>query len=307
LDRSFLQYECSYQRNFNKFKYNIADESIIKSGYFPLAFDKFKARFKIDLPKSKFDLYISPLIYRKTHDSFKNKLTGYFTGFNIKYLYKRSENVLKIDYGDITLNLNYQNEEFGKIPHMKFLHYLISSNYKFSKVHKISIGMTGVYIHLPERGYLDVEPFVGYWSLFFGSKTFIKKFDLQLACPFVTYEVRHIKDLGNMFWNNIFSIGYYHFIYKDDIVYTERVITFWPIFVDTPRELDISPDIDGILNLKIASGLMYRKFQLTFKFSQLLPVKISKLKKISTSQGDKIKKTERGGSFLGIFLNYNFQ
>ena len=306
LNSSLLLFECSYQRNFNKLKYNITEENIIKSGYIPLAFDKIKAKFKMDLPKSEFGLYVSPLIYIKTHDNFNNKLTGYFIGFDLKYLIKKLETNLQMDYGDISVKLNYQNENFGKIPNMQFLHYFISSNYKFKKVHKFSIGMTGACIHLPERGYLDIEPFVGYWSLFFGSKTFIKKFDMHLTCPFISYEFLLNKALGTLFLGNILSAGYYHFIYKDDIVYTERVITFWPIFLDVPRELDLSPDIDGILNLKLASSLRYRKFQLSFKFCQLLPIRFAKLKKIITPPEDKIEKKERGGSFLEVLLGYNF-
>lgn len=306
LNSSLLLFECSYQRNFNKLKYNITEENIIKSGYISLAFDKIKVQSKVCFPKSEFGLYVSPLIYIKTHDSFNNKLTGYFTGFDFKYLFPKIETNLQMDYGEISVKLNYQDEGFGEISNMQFLHYLISSNYKFKKVHNFSMGMTGAYIHLPERGYLDVEPFVGYWSLFFGSKTFIKKFDMHLTYPFISYEFLLNKAYSTLFWENILSAGYYHFIYKDDIVYTERVITFWPIFLDVPRELDLSPDIDGILNLKLVSSLTYRKFQLSFRFSQLLPIRFAKLKKITISPEDKIEKKERGGTFLEVLLRYNF-
>ena len=299
-------FECSYQRNFNKFKYNIIEENIIKSGYIPLAYDKIKAKFKMGLQNSEIGLYASPLISTKTNDSFNNKLTGYYTGFNFKYLSQKIETTLLMDYGNVSLKLNYQDEGFGKISNIQFLHYLVSSNYKLNKVHKFSVGMTGAYIHLPERGFFDVEPFVGYWSLFFGSKTFIKKLDMHLTCPFISYDFLLNKSFGTLVWENILSTEYYHIIYHNNIIYTDRVITIWPIFQDVPRELDLSPDIDGILNLKLVSSLKYKKIQLSFKFKQLLPIKFSKLKKITTTPDDKIKKKERGGSFLEVLLKYDF-
>jgi len=247
-----------------------------------------------------FQLSFSPIWSRNTDNGFDNKAGGYTCGLAFNPQIKNILLSNQIDYGNISALLKYGEDVYCEINNLQYLHFISSMEYSINKNNRIKAGITGIKTWQAEKGFIDVEPFFGIWSLFFGSKTFIKKIDVELILPFMDYEANF--NIGKL--QNHFNIDYYHIFFQSNIIYTERKWIAGIIPNDkTQHELDVTPNIDGLFKLEFSLGYNFEKLHLQVNIRQILPIKFSKLEQ-SVTDTSKIK--QRGGTNISTIISYTF-
>lgn len=251
-----------------------------------------------------FELSMSALKGNESEADFNNEIRGFSSGILIEKPFKNIVFSLTGFYTNFSLDLKKNNSAFCELNGFQTLQYSCSGSYQINPNIKMKGGMMGIRTWQKARSFLDAEPFIGYYSLFFGSKTFIKKLNIGCISPFISYN-HNVKIFGIPISA---SLDYYHLFAYSDIIYTERIWLIPGIWPDDTKQhkLDINPDVDGIFKLQFEGEMTYKKFVFNIIGSQLLPVNYSRLGKPSQpSAGDK-KAEEHGGTSVTVLIGYQF-
>lgn len=280
----------------DEIKYNI----YIFDGKIPISYFHFNSKIKYQ--NLKLDLNL--LNGDESKGSFSNKINGFSTALSFDKSFSKIHFSINGNYTFFSADLKKDNSTFCELNGIQLLQYSCSGKYNLHSFNSIFVGITGIETWQRERGFFNAEPFIDFYSLFFGSKTFIKKIDLTAILPFVSYE-------HNIRFHSIpisASIDYYHIFINSNIVYTERIWLIPGIWPDdsTKHKLDIDPDVDGILRLQVKGELIYKKFLFGIIGSQLLPIDYSNFIKSHEPSPGETKANERGGTSIFITIGYLF-
>ncbi|KPK95924.1 hypothetical protein AMJ80_02855 [bacterium SM23_31] len=255
-----------------------------------------------------FQTTYSSIIPTHKKGDYNNKIRGYISTNKVIYTFKNVKNVFEYTHANIAANLNYKNEEYSYLDNVYYNHYIAYSQISMSEKFKLSIGVTGIKTRIKSESYFDIWPFT-YWDVFLQSRTRLKKFNNSLHLPFIVMNYLYSLNKTKIKSDTSFELGYYHKFFTSDIIYKERYPVFYPIFFGyKTKTWDISPDIDGILRLKVDSSWQYKNYNLTILLSQLIPVDFSKLK-YKRKAGQKVEviaEKKRGGTNVWISIGYSF-
>lgn len=261
-------------------------------------------QYKTNVEYKNLELSLNLLKGNETRDTFSNKITGYSTSLIFEKPYRNICFIIKGSYTNFSADFRKDKSTFCELNGIQSIQYSCFGEYILRSNISISGGISGLQLWQQERSFFNAEPFIGYYSLFFGSKTFIKKMDFSAILPFISYEHKfrfHRIPLST-------SIDYYHIFANSDIIYTERIWLIPGIWPDdsTKHKLDINPDVDGIFRIQFICDLVYKKFVLKIIGSQLIPVDYSKITKPTEPPTSEKKADERGGTSFTVSIAYLF-
>ena len=291
-----FNFDISAQYVKNKMKYDI-DEF---NGKIPISY--FQSQLNLKYKNLKMEL--GSLSGEESDGNYDNNINGFSTGLSCNLTYKNLLFNAQGNYSNFSADLQKDNSIFCELNGFQLLQYSCSGRYYLHSHNSISSGIIGIATWQRERSFLDAEPFINYYSLFFGSKTFIKKMNFNAVLPYISYEQQFRYQMINF---NA-ALNYYHLFTNSDIVYTERKWLIPGIWPDdsTKHSLELVPDIDGILRLNFHADVAYRNFIFGIVANQLLPVDYSKITKPVEPTPDKIKITEHGGTSITLTVGYLF-
>ncbi len=291
-----FDFSISAQYVKSKLEYKI-DEF---SGKIPITYfhPKFEIRYK------KLKLSYNSIYGKESEDFFNNEINGFSTGLLYSHDYKNMLFSAEGNYTNISVDLQKDNSSFCELNGIQILQYSCSGKYYLHSYNSITSGIYGIATWQRERSFLDAEPFIGFYSLFFGSKTFIKKLNFNAIMPFVSYEQKFRYRILNL----TTSLDYYHLFTNSDIVYTERKWLIPGIWPDdsTKHNLELVPDIDGILRFHVQGNVVYKSFIFEIIANQLLPIDYSVITKPLEPTPGRIKTDEHGGTSIALTVGYLF-
>lgn len=298
LNSEYKDFEFGFSSQLTN--YDILYDIDVFSGNIPISYFQFKTNIKYK--NLKLDLTL--INGNESEDSFSNKIKGYSSGLLFDTFFKNINFSIQGNYRNFSVNFRKDNSKFCELNGIQFLQYFCFGKYNLHSYNSVSSGVTGIRSWQRERSFFDAEPFINYYSLFFGSKTFIKKMDFNAILPFISYD--HKFRFHRISFST--SIDYYHIFTDSDIIYTERKWLIPGIWPDdsTKHKLDIEPDIDGIFHIKLRGDLVYKKFLFGIAGSQLLPVDYSKLTRPQELPPSEKKANERGGTYIAFIIGYLF-
>ncbi len=311
-DRINYESECievSINSEYNNFNFGFSSQYVndeikynidIFNGKIPISYFHFSSKIKYQ--NLKLDLRL--LNGDESEGPFSNKINGFSTALAFDKSFSKIHFSISGNYTYFSANLRKNNSTFCELNGIQLLQYSCYGKYNLHSFNCVSGGITGIETWQRKRGFFNAEPFIGYYSLFFGSKTFIKKIDLTAILPFVSYE--HKIRFRSMSISS--SIDYYHIFTNSNIVYTERIWLIPGIWPDdsTKHKLDFDPDVDGIFRLQVKADLVFKKFLFGIIGSQLLPIDYSYFTKSHEPSPSETKADERGGTSIFITIGYLF-
>ena len=280
----------------SELNYNI-DEFI---GEIPISYFQRKA----DIKYKNLKLSYNSISGKESECPYNNEVNGFSTGLSFDQSYKKVIFSTQCNYTNFSVDLQKDNSSFCELNGIQILQYSYSGKYNLHNYNSISTGITGITFWQRERSIFNAEPFINYYSLFFGSKTFIKKLNFNAIIPFIYYDQQFSYHILNF----TASLEYYHLFTNSDIIYTERKWLIPGIWPDdsTQHKLDIIPDIDGILRIHIQGNVTYRNFIFGIIVNQLLPIDYSIVTKPQEPTPGKIKTDEHGGTSVILTIGYMF-
>ncbi len=280
-----LDYSISFKHIKNELSYNIDKFS----GVIPISINQLSTTFRGKYGK----FYLSRLFGNEKSNGFQNKISGGIIGGESR-LFSLFD--IRVDFGKFSADLVKTDEKFCELNGINFLHYSLGSSWR-----ELAFGVTGINVWQDARGYFDAEPFIGFYSLFFGSKTFIKKNDINLTMPFLSY-CKKLKKIPLKF-----NLDYYHIFNNSDIVYTEGkwVIPGLLLNDKTQHHYHAEFDVDALFHLQLNSNFRYKYLGFTILASQIIPIDYS-INGDAFSEISSTDKTVHGGSYFSAFVSYCF-
>ena len=257
--------------------------------------------------------YLFPI---ESKNDFNNKIYG--NTIVIKAEYESKNNLTSffdINYNYLKGDFRYKEEQYGKIDGLQHLYFKFDQSYTFCLNHSLNLGLKGIFIWIEDDSYLDIWPFT-FWDVFLSSRTRLSDFKNNIILPTLGYKYKLNTRSGSFQFNNTFITEYSHFIYYGQNNYKERYFVVYPILMSyRSKDLELTADIDGIINLSYASTVKYKNYSINIQLSQLLPFKKEYIINLFKSEdhnnedgftSSKSKKTRRGGTSIKIKLIYEF-
>lgn len=276
--------------SFSQKKYNLFYALNNLIGEIPLTLYDLDFAFRYKNSKLNIGLRTSKQNEENYNNSFNRISLGVSQTFNSKLF-------LQVRFSNYTIDLKKGIDQFLLINNLQYISY--SGAYRHLN-HQL--GFSGAHLRISERGVVNVEPFAGYYSLFFGSKSFIKSIDPNLWTLFYQFN----KDFYFYKLNSVMQLEYHHLLSSGAIEYTERKWLIEGILPndETVHSWETDTNFDAFIKLMANINCPVWLFETNLKISQLIPIKYSLPKSGQPSGG--IKKKTHGGTFMELSLGYRF-